>query len=102
MSFKQLFLNRIAKIKHKGYTPKFKKGDVIYNSKFRIFRKIIDIDYMSAADESGRSAQYICLDLKNDLTKYMDCKKIKEAIKIDDYYELADEKMVSILFGQVK
>lgn len=104
MSPKNLFLHKISQIKNRVYIPKFKVGDYIYNSKFKIVRKVKGVEINSAMCELGRQAQYVLEDYKNELRQQHNMKYLvyKTCVAIDDYYELVDEKMIQVLYGKRK
>lgn len=102
MSIKSIIVNKINQLKNKAYKPKFKVGDVIYNKKFKIIRKVLEIQTRSELCEMGKQAQYKLEDYKNELKRPHNFKypTYKTCIAIDDYYEVIDERMVQVLYGK--
>ena len=104
MNIRDLFKRKVAEVKAKGYTPKFKVGDIILNKKYIIVRKVIG---MLAAhghvNGSGISNdQYILKDIHNPLkerTALEHFKVYKQCVKIDDYYDKIDERAAKVLYG---
>lgn len=84
------------------YRPKFKVGDYILNKKYRIVRKVKEIVPKLDLDETGRSAEYKLVNVKNDLTANQNFKYdvFKMCVKIDDYYDAIEEKTAMVLYGK--
>jgi hypothetical protein len=99
MNIKDLFKRRVADIKSRGYTPKFKVGDIILNKKYIIVRKVVNI---IGLEGNSMDAQYILKDIHNPLRDSKVIKKFevfKVCAKIDDYYDVMPEKTARILYG---
>jgi hypothetical protein len=102
MNIKDLFKRKVAEVKAKGYTPKFKVGDIILNKKYIIVRKVVDIIGMEKVLEYTSNAQYVLRDIHNPLkerTAVEQFKVYKQCVKIDDYYDKIDERAAKVLYG---
>jgi len=100
MNIKDLFKKRIAEVKAKGYTPKFKPGDIILNKKFIIVRKVIKV--IEKRDAYNQEAEYVLKDIHNPLKTKQSVKAyevFKVCAKIDDYYDKINEQSAKILYG---
>jgi hypothetical protein len=102
MNIKELFKHKIAEVKTKGYTPKFKVGDIILNKKYIIVRKVIDIIGTEKVMDMQTIAQYVLKDIHNPLKERVALERFKvykQCIKIDDYYDKIDERAARVLYG---
>ena len=104
MNIKDLFKRKVAEVKAKGYTPKFKVGDIILNKKYIIVRKVVDIIGMEKVLEYTSNAQYVLRDIHNPLKERGALssghfKVYKQCVKIDDYYDKIDERAAKVLYG---
>lgn len=99
MKIQDLFRKRVIDINTKGYTPKFKVGDIILNKKFIIVRRVIDV---ISVDSKNSNSQYMLRDLHNPLlqtSKVGQREVYKECVRIDDYYDRIDERVAKVLYG---
>lgn len=97
MDIKKFFRSKIDSIKEKGYTPKFKVGDIVLNKKYIIVRKVIHIHV------NGKISQYEFKDIHNPLKQSVGKWPVfKECIKIDSYYDKIDERAATVLYGVKK
>lgn len=89
---KNFILNKIKNNKPK---PKFNIGDIIYNKKYDIFRKVEEIHNT----ENYKNSQYRLKDVKNPFRTGNYKISYKYCANIDFTYLKVDIKIAKLLFG---
>lgn len=89
----------LKRIKDKPYEPKFVVGDVIYNKKYNVLRKVKEVVKFDW-DKKGEMTQYRLDNMNNPHTTAIET--IKDAARIDVYYIKVDERAATILYGVKK
>lgn len=95
----------------KELKPRFKKGDVIRNEKFKTVAKVLNVSYNAQKNINDPQQFYVLLYFKNphaDPAKASEVgingtyTKFKMISKIDGTYDLVDEKLAAILYKSKK
>lgn len=100
MGISDFFKRKVAEREAKGYTPKFKPGDIILNKKYIIVRRVVSIRPKSVS--LSNQVEYVLKDIHNPLKDKNSIKQFnvyKVCLKIDDYYDKISEQSAKILYG---